>query len=171
VPRPISCYDKARQEHTFYLIIEDQGFAEPYDFTVIVRPTEAWPPPPIDPYYEVSVKRISGQLQTINMDNHDHAELRGKGITEAVLVMACKLLREDIVSSPQYRDNSDRRSPHATKVWERLVTAGVAIREGDRYRLRYDLVKDVVWSGSAASPPPAGGPPGGTGSPPPMSLV
>ena len=119
-------------------MIDDQGYALPDDFTITVRIDDSGPNPS-GPYYEMSLKRNpDGTLQTVNMDDNEVETLKRKGISAALLREISSLLGEDIVSSPEFKDMANRRSPKATKVWEHLVREGVAEREGDRFRLHND---------------------------------
>ena len=134
---------KDGSKHRFYYHIHDNGFRTPYDFSVSVSTSGEWPPPPDEQLrHGMTLKRNeAGELQTIAMDNHNLPAYRGRGISEALLPELSKLLREDIVSSPTYEDNANRRSTSATVVWERLVARELAVREGDRFRLLYDRVR------------------------------
>jgi hypothetical protein len=134
-PKPIYCYDKHDHERVFYYHVQDNGFPSAYDFSLFVVDQPVWPPKN-GCFYEISIKRDEkGELQTINMDNHGHDEYKGRGITEAILPEISRLVGEDIVSSPAYQDNANRRSISATVVWERLVESRLAVPEADRFRL------------------------------------
>lgn len=138
---PFTTHDKRGTSHQFYYHVEDHGFERAYDFSVHVVATPQWPPTDW-PVYELSIQRNhDDELQTINMDNHNLPAYRGKGITEALLIEIAVLLGEDIVSSPSFEHMGNRRSPQATIVWERLVSAGVAVRAEDRFRLLCDRTK------------------------------
>jgi hypothetical protein len=134
-------YDQRGGEHRFFLFADNRGFVELHEVIFFVSSTDTWPPPD-GHYYELAIRKFNeSTVQTTQMENHDHAELRGKGITEALIPEISRRLQRDVLSSPEYRDNSDRRTVHATKVWERLVSRGVAVREGDRYRVNYSTAR------------------------------
>jgi hypothetical protein len=136
---PLSTRDKHGHSHRFYYHIDDHGFVAINDFSVSVLDAPEWPPDASRwPWYQLSVKRNDdGVLQTVNMDNYDSPTYRGKGITQVLLPEIATLVREDIISSPPFEHYSNRRSASATVVWERLVVAGLARREGDCFRLFY----------------------------------
>lgn len=57
------------------------------------------------------------------IDNEDY---KSKGIPDAVIMNLAKILNKTIVSSTRFKDNGEHLHEPAKKVWERLVTKGVA---------------------------------------------
>jgi hypothetical protein len=133
--RPLNSFDQEGTEYRFFFTVDDYGFVNLHDFTVYVSRDTEWPPR--RQLYEMTLEVVAGDVQTTYMDNHDLPEFRGKGISEALILEISKTLQMDVVSSATYRDMANRRSKHATVIWERLVGHGLATREEDRYRLSY----------------------------------
>jgi hypothetical protein len=131
-------YDRQGTEYQFSVHFSDHNFPAPTDFTAYVYQGTAWPPADFA-WYEVSLKeQIDGELQTVNMDNNRHPHLSRKGIGVALLPTISRLVKRDIVSSPTFKDLSQRRSSDATRVWNALVELKLATPEGDRFRLHLD---------------------------------
>ena len=85
------------------------------------------------------------------MENNGLPEYRGKGISEALIPEISRVLKKDILSSPPFVDGAERRSLSATIIWKRLVSAGLAAPEGDRFRVTYALAKALT--PPSATPP------------------
>lgn len=135
-PEPVRffAYDKHGHEYEFFYFIDDSSSDNPLDWTVFVSTKQDWPPAG-DRWYEMSLNRVDEcTIQTINMRNHRLPEYMGKGISEALIPEMARVLKADIVSSPGYVDNANRRSDSATVIWERLVANGIALKlASDQY--------------------------------------
>jgi hypothetical protein len=141
-PRRLYTYSRNGVEHEFWIHFDDHGFAKPTEFVARVRLDREWPPRDWMSY-AVSFVQIEGELQTINMENGKDPRYSKKGIGVALLPAVSRTLSCDIVSSPTFRDLSQRRSEDATRVWEALVSLGLAKLEGDRYRLDGQRAKSL----------------------------
>ena len=142
-PVLLFAYDRSGREHEFWIHFDDHNFVEPSDFVAYVTIEREWPPKD-QRWYAVSFKRQpDGELQTVNMENGMDPRYSKKGIGVALLPVVSRVLSCDIVSSPTFRDMSQRRSEDATRVWQALVSLKLASRKGDRYRLYLLRAKDL----------------------------
>jgi hypothetical protein len=141
-PTPLFAYDRDGLERKFWVHFDDHGFARPIDFVARVRRSAEWPPADTRCYAVSFETQPDGELQTVNMENGKDPEYSKKGIGIALLPVVSRILSCDIVSSPTFHDNSQRRSEDATRVWEALVSLKLAKPEGDRFRLDGNRAKD-----------------------------
>ena len=131
--------DGKGHDHLFYYTVsEDQvGHLQEWQFIVTDAPGRSSAVK--GDFYDLIVRHLDAQtVQVASMENRDIPVYRGKGITEALIPEVARVLRRDVVSSRVVGDDfSERRTEYATIIWERLVAAGIAIDEGERYRVTY----------------------------------
>lgn len=89
-------------------------------------------------FFELGVVELdAATLRVVMLENHRHPAISAKGIPDAMLIEARRVLGRTIQSSPTRGTTHDiRRSKDATKVWERLRANGLA---------SYDSSADVYY--------------------------
>ena len=85
-------------------------------------------------YFDKNTLRVSNMY----IDNICYRE---KGIPEAIIINLSKILKKTIVSSTHFGDNGEHLHKPAKKVWERLVSKGLAYYDDSigRYRTNIKL--------------------------------
>lgn len=121
------CTNRFGRQATFDVSCEEMpsdGFS-PANWTFLARPQNA---SPTTDFFELLLhERDGGFARIVMMHNHADPALRGAGIPDALLPEAARRTGRRIQSSPTVGDTPDvRRSPEATKVWQRLVGKGLA---------------------------------------------
>lgn len=88
-------------------------------------------------WFVLSIRRIARGQYRIDIIESMVKDFRAKGIPDAILPELCRRLQVEILSSVHLNpdDESERRTPEADRMWERLVTKGIAsyLADCDRY--------------------------------------
>jgi len=122
----IKCIDRYGVENTFTYHIVEHG---PNEWQFII---EMIPPNNVD-FADIQFKRISGDTaRTTWMGNDFKPYYSGKGIFDAMIPEAAKVLGIKIVSSRKKVEPGEWREPEAEAVWLRLIDKGLVRYDADR---------------------------------------
>lgn len=135
VPAEITCTDRDGNEHKFSFrrIPPDENKAGPKKWLFRVGNFD-----PLADEFNFDVVEIdNGSLKVVSMHAVDNM-YRGKGIPEQMIIQVAAIMGRSISSSSnkhKYKDSDNEcRTPDATKVWNRLVSKGLA---------EFDQEKDI----------------------------
>lgn len=86
--------------------------------------------------FQLTVKEVAGEFQIIAMYHNNEPAYIAKGIPEALILHIAEKSGATVRSSPVRGKPGEFRTPDATKVWERLVSKGLATysKNEDIYR-------------------------------------
>lgn len=120
--------------HIFEYVVKRDSLSSEWRYRVTTDPA-----PQSGEFFELTLVDLEDGTSRVSwMGHHGAEEYRAKGIPEALLQIASTQLRKTIQSSQERGNTGDvRRSPEATKVWERLVARGLAAydEKTDVYRI------------------------------------
>lgn len=124
----ISCIGRDGTKRTFDYS-DSRNFGGGFTFRVYTIP-----PPANSDFFELTLEEVNSTTARVVMANHfSRPEYAAMGIPEALLPEVKRTLGMDVESSPSNGPTPDvRRSPEATKYWERLVAVGGAIYDPGR---------------------------------------
>lgn len=92
------------------------------------------PPPSSGDFFELTLEEVNPSTVRVVMANHfSRIEYAAMGIPEALLPEVKRVLGREVESSPSSGATANiRRSPEATKYWDRLVLLGGAMYDASR---------------------------------------
>ena len=107
-----------------YKCIPEQ-FSQSYSYHVY-----AIPPLDSGEFFELTVEDMENDaLKITMMENHKIPEYSATGIPDALIPHIAKTFQKAVVSSSNGVRAGEFRTPDATKVWDRLVTNGMATKD------------------------------------------
>jgi hypothetical protein len=131
----LNCIGRDELLRTFYLYQFSMFSAQP---ELVFRVYESPDASDSQSFEFTLVEEEDGSLKITMMHHHDDPRYAAKGIPDSAIPEIARITDKLIRSSSNTRPStgSERRSEHATKVWQRLEERGMA---------RYDNERDVYY--------------------------